>query len=101
VFYQAPTSFFPFVREYFIRLSNKKVDLNDLLELAQEFEGIDLAFLEESVRTGRFNTQLEENLQLATRAMKKNVRTPAVFINGVLTPGVTFQSISSQIETLK
>jgi protein-disulfide isomerase len=101
VFYQAPESFFPFVREYFVRLSGRIVDLNDLIELAKEFEGIDLPFLEESVKIGRFNAQLEENLQLATKAMKKNVRTPAVFINGAQSPGVSFKSISSHIEALK
>jgi protein-disulfide isomerase len=98
IYTQTPQFFFPFVREYFLRLSDKKMDLETLISLAKEFEGIDLASLEQSVKEGRYNLQLEENLRVATKAMKNNVRTPAVFINGVLSPGISFNSISAQIE---
>jgi protein-disulfide isomerase len=101
IFYQEPQSFFPFVHALFARYLNKKVDLEELVELAKEFEGIDLASFEESVKSGRFDQQLDQNLKVATKAMKKNVKTPSIFINGVPISGISFESIASSIEALK
>lgn len=103
VFYQAPDSYFLFIQAFFLRYSDmKRLEIKDLVELASEIEGIDLIDFENSVRTGRFDSQLAHNLKVAKKAMKKNLRTPAVFINGFPIPGISFQSLSEQIEsTLK
>jgi len=99
VYHQAPQYFFPFIRELFSRFS-EKLDLNELIEIASQFRGIDLPVFEASVKAGRYDPQLEHNLHVANKAMKKNLRTPAVFINGYPLPGISFESISLRIDAI-
>lgn len=100
VFYQAPHYYFPYVRELFLRFSDGNVEFRDLVDTAAKFQGIDLARFANDVETGRYDGELDQNLQLAKKAMKRNLRTPAVFINGFQMPGISFESISSQIEEI-
>ena len=100
VHYQAPHSYFPYVRELFLRFSGGKVAFTDLMEAAEKFKEIDLQTFERNVKAGRYDHELDQNLQVAKKAMKKNLRTPAVFINGFPMPGITFESISLQIQEI-
>lgn len=100
VFHQAPHYYFPYVRELFLRFSDSNLELKDLVKAASKFKGVDLSLFENDVKTGRYDKELDENLQLAKRAMKRNLRTPAVFINGFQMPGISFESISTQIEEI-
>jgi len=100
VFYQAPQDYFPFVRELFLRFSGGKLEFQDLVDVAKKFPEIDLSTFEHSINTGRYDHELDQNLKVAKKAMKKNLRTPAVFINGYAMPGISFESISLKIEEI-
>jgi len=100
VFNQAPQSFFAFAQAVFEHPSQHSLDLDGLVALAGRFHGVDPAVLERDVKTGLFDAELDRNFKFARNAMKKNLRTPAVFINGFLMPGISFESISVRIDEL-
>lgn len=100
VFHQAPQYYFYYVRELFSLFAEGKLEFDDLVNSAAKLQGIDLNAFKESVKTGRYNQELDRNLEVAKKAMKKNLRTPAVFINGYAMPGISFESISLKIEEI-
>lgn len=100
IFYQAPHFYFPYVRELFLRFSDGNMEFRDLVDTAAKYKGIDLVRLGNDIKTGRYDQELDQNLQLAKKAMKRNLRTPAVFINGYQIPGISFESISTEIEEI-
>ncbi|HSX38454.1 MAG TPA: thioredoxin domain-containing protein [Chlamydiales bacterium] len=101
IFHQNSEEYFPFVRELFLEISDaKKLTFQDLLNMAAQMNAIDQTQFERSVKSGRFDQQLERNLELAKKAMKKNLHTPSIFINGHLISGISFQTLSVQIEKI-
>ncbi len=98
-FYQAPHHYFTFVQEVFSQ--NKKLEIQDLIQLASQFPGVGLTAFVESIKLGKYDQELENNLAAAKKAMKNNLHTPAVFINGELNHGISFESLSGQIESIK
>ena len=102
VFYQAPGIYFRFVQELFSAIDReKKIELPDLLQLASQFSEIDLKSFEKSVKLGKYDEELQENLKIANKAMKKNLHTPAIFINGHLVHGISYESIADKIESIQ
>ncbi len=100
VFHQAPHYYFSYVRELFLLFGDGKLEFDDLVTSAAKIPGIDLNAFKQSVRTGRYNYELDRNLEVAQKAMKKNLRTPAVFINGFAMPGISFESLSLEIQEI-
>jgi protein-disulfide isomerase len=98
VYHQAPAVYFPYVHELFLLFAKGTLEFKDLVDAAAKFESIDLEEFESGVKTRRYDTELAHNYQMAKKAMKKSLRTPAVFINGHPMPDISFESISLQIE---
>jgi protein-disulfide isomerase len=98
VYHQAPAVYFPYVHELFLLFANDTLEFKDLVGAAAKFDEIDLREFESSVKTRRYDAELAMNYQAAKKAMKKSLRTPAVFINGHPMPNISFESISLQIE---
>jgi protein-disulfide isomerase len=100
VFYQTPKHYFAYIQELFLLLADRTLEFKDLIEAAAKFGDIDLAAFEKSVKTGRYDQELDHNFQVAKKAMKKNLRTPTIFINGYPMTDISFESISLKIDEI-
>jgi len=100
VHHQAPEKVFPFLHELILEFGDRNPSALDLIDLAMRIGNIYLVDFARNIETGRYNQELDGNLHLAKMAMKKNLKTPALFINGFAAPALSFESISMQIDRI-
>lgn len=98
VYREAPSQFFPFVKELFQRRS---WDVTDILLSAARVGNIDLENLSNSMEEGRYYEELEKNFALAQETMQEKFRTPALFIEGNAVSTSSFRVIQRKMEQLQ
>ncbi len=100
VFHRAPDSCFAFMQEVFLHFTNHRFNESALFLLGKKVEGLDQEAFIQDIQTGRYNAALETNWEIAKRDMENNIRVPAILINGELAPGISFDVIAAEIESI-
>ena len=97
----APDRFFSFAKELFRTtetVHRLDIDLEILLDLAKKVGGIDLKRFEECVRTKCYFSELDSHYEKAKELFGERFGTPAILIDGVLTPPSSFRLIQFRID---
>lgn len=94
---QSPEKFFAYAHAIFS--TPHRLDGAALVALAEKVGGIDLAALKSAIETNRHYAELDRNYHRAIELMGRQFGTPALFINGVRTPPMSYRAIKAQIET--
>lgn len=97
---QAPEKVFPFLHDLIVEFRDHNPSVLDLIDLAKRMGIIHLEDFANHIETGRYHQELAGNLRLAKKTMKKNLKTPALYINGFSTPALSFDTISMQINRI-
>ncbi len=98
---QNPQLFFPFVEEVYKgqipgeESSDKSDFFNDIVA---KVPGINEQRILESMKMGRYNNKLKENLDLAKRVMTTQFGTPTIYINGKRIEELDYDSVKEHIE---
>lgn len=96
VYATTPDLFFPYADELFASNPTTK---KELLYLASNIKGIQLESLEACMKTDCHYQVLDQNLREIKKVMGNNYSTPAVYINGELTPA-NFHSVRARVEQI-
>lgn len=98
IFSQSPKQFFSFVQQLCLNFPLRAPEETELYDLVKKMEEIDFEQAAASMKMGRFDTQLNLNLELARSIMQETMSVPAVFFNGFRMKESNFEAIASKIE---
>lgn len=97
---QAPQLVFPFLQRLIQEFGDRDPTELELTRLAASMGGVRIVDFAAGLRLGRYDQQLSENFQLAKVAMKKDLKTPTLFINGSMIHQLSFQAISERVDRI-
>jgi protein-disulfide isomerase len=101
VYQLAPQQFLPFVHQIFQKFLHTPMEGSEketLLAIATQLGGIDLVELEKCIDMRCHYETLDQNFFWAKKLMGNDLRTPALYVDGVATPVLPFRAIQAQIE---
>ena len=101
VYAQSPERFFPFADELFRYLQSHPLDPIEstiLILIADQVGVIDLTLLRRAIQDNRYAEIVRQNFFHAEKIMGRHFGTPAIFINGVRVPPMSFRTIQHQIQ---
>ncbi len=94
LYQQKPSYFFQFVDYIYHHQGQESEDwttIPNMLQAASTIKGIDPISLGVCVTTGKYNNLINNNMNLARKIMGETVRTPSVYINGMLVSPLTME----------
>ena len=100
VYRQTPDLFFPYTMAVFHYLKEHPLDEIDpsiLLLIANQVGGIDLTSLKRAIQSNRYVEEIRRNFYWAEEIMGPHFGTPAIFVNGVRIPPMSYQALQNQI----
>lgn len=99
VFHQDRNAFFVFLKQ--TALLSKDGETDVIRQAVSTLQGLDTKALEHCMATHFYYPGLDQNLKIAKAVMKKNLRTPTLYINGNPIPAFSFELIAQEIEKIQ
>ncbi len=100
VYKHSADRFFAFIEEVLPLCQSERIHESELLRIAEKVGGIDLAKLENCIRSDCHYWELDRNLEWAQAIMGKDFGTPALYVNGRQTSTRSFHVVQQKIDQL-
>jgi len=82
---QSTTDFFAFLKVVYANQPDERLDWATkptLLDFAKQVPGVNISKLTQCIDNHTYDTQLQDNLSIASIASKNQIQTPMIFVNG-------------------